>query len=113
MKTKLQNYDCKNNKFIEYVRDDFISSFKNDEEIRDNMRVILWIWAEQVFKTMPKKYVLDLYDKFEDEITSLRVELIDRRVWRAPRNMNDKMKRLLIAYCVDEVVKRMFVEVYM
>lgn len=44
MKNKLQKYDYKGNKFIEYVRDEFINSFKNDEEIRDNMRVILWMY---------------------------------------------------------------------
>ena len=114
-KLKILSFNAKWNKFYEYVISQFVQSSKINNEIKESVKDVITYWSENLLNSawMKDHEFLSIYSEYEKEITQMRIERIDKRVWRKPKNMNNKMKKLLICFCFDEVVAEIFKKVYM
>lgn len=113
-KLKILSFNTKWDRFYEYVINELTQNFKTDEQVREIMRDVLMLWSERLLSSiwMNNNQFISIYEKYEKEIDQIRARKIDNRIWRSLRFMSNKMKKLLVCYCFDEIVNEVFREAY-
>ena len=114
-KLKILSFNTKWDRFYDYVINELVQNFRTDGQVREIMVDVLMWWFENLLNSvwMNDDQFVDIYNEYEGEISKIRISKIDNRVWRKPKTINNKMKKLLVCFCFDEVVSEAFREVYL